>query len=75
MSQATNDTQGELRRKVLVVLETNFKGIAVDEMVKLVNQEVRTVLDRLESKAYYDVSGVSPLINPREIAAERRRYE
>ena len=37
------------------------------------SKQIEEVLDRLESKAAYDPSGTSPLINPREIEAERAK--
>lgn len=39
------------------------------------NKQVEEMLDRLENKAFYDPSGTSPLINPREIEAERNKLK
>lgn len=36
-------------------------------------KQVEEVLDRLESMAAYDPSGSSPVINPRQIEAERKK--
>ena len=51
----------------------------LDEMQDAIQSIIRTeklkLLDRLESKAFYDPSGTSPLINPREIQAERNKLE
>ena len=39
------------------------------------NKQIEEALDRLDSKAFYDPSGTSPLINPREIQAERIKLQ
>ena len=39
------------------------------------NKQIEEVLDRLESMAAYDTSGMSPVINPREIEAERTKLK
>ncbi len=47
----------------------------VDKVIDLIRTEKLKLLDRLESKAFYDPSGTSPLINPREIQAERNKLK
>ena len=39
------------------------------------NKQVEELLDRLESMAAYDPSGRSPVINPREVEAERNKLK
>ena len=48
---------------------------AISRVKSLIRTEKLKLLDRLESKAFYDPSGTSPLINPREIQAERNKLE
>lgn len=55
--------------------ETAYYDFAVDLITAYTNKQIEAVLDRLESKAFYDPSGTSPLINPREIQAERNKLE
>ena len=54
---------------------TRIVTIREDRLLNIItaytNKQIEAVLDRLESKAFYDPSGTSPLINPREIQAER----
>ena len=59
--------------------EYRITKIRLDEAKQAIldwhNKQIEEVLDRLESKAAYDPSGMSPLINPREIQAERTKLE
>lgn len=48
---------------------------ALKEIEAIIRTEKLKLLDRLESKASYDPSGRSPLINPLEIQAERNKLE
>ena len=50
---------------------TDFRKDAIRLITDWHNKQTLELPDRLESKAFYDPSGTSPLINPREIQAER----
>ena len=54
---------------------TDFRKEAIRLITDWHNKQMSELLDRLESKAFYDPSGTSPLINPREIQAERNKLE
>ena len=53
--------------------------VIIDGFIKAIeayhNKQVGELLDRLESMAAYDPSGSSPVINPREVGAERNKLK
>ena len=70
----TNQTsEDELKQLFATLFYDDYYDFAIDSILDWHNKQVEAVLDRLESKASYDPSGRSPLINPLEIQAERNK--
>lgn len=56
-------------------IRTNSRHKIKQAILDWHNKQMLELLDRLESKAFYDPSGTSPLINPREIESERNKLK
>lgn len=71
-------TQQSELRELLTELRSgiiNFDDRAMQLITDYTNKQIEEVLDRLDGKKAYDVSGTAPLINPVEIEAERNRLK
>jgi len=84
MTDGTQELSEIIREMRYRVLEDN--GLTVNGLTTIEqetkqaiidwhNKQIEEVLDRLESKAFYDPSGMSPVINPREVEAERAKIK
>jgi len=84
MTDGTQELSEIIREMRYRVLEDN--GLTVNGLTTIEqetkqaiidwhNKQIEEVLDRLESKAFYDPSGMSPVINPREVEAERAKLK